>query len=226
MTLGLNTTGLAYPSNLDWCSWVQRLLAGVEGAATNYRSATAPDSGAPVLWADREAGIWWEDIGVDGSVLNPVMKRWVKLTSGPDTYGWKKVCAFYTQYLTAPIAITLSPAGPHAADVAFTTHSLAALFDAQADHIDAHRVVAALIDFDVKETGTVPANDTDAYLAVRSNGGTDERRIYCQVSSRPVRDRFWVVLDASEQFEWSVQVGTGTPNLSVAAQILAWQELQ
>lgn len=227
MTQKLNVTSYPYPASLSFCQWLPKLLEGVETAATCYFGAADPTTSAPEAWGARQLGTLWWDSGVDGTTLNPILKQWRLVSTGPDTYGWKRVCSLYEVKLTTKVGITFSPAGPFTADDpgggGWNTHSLAALFDANSAHLDEHRVVEALIDFQLADDATTAGG----YLELRTTGESNEVQIRLPAGAQPVHVREWVLLDASEQFDWRVFIGSGgTPSVALQANLLGWKEMQ
>ena len=97
---------------------------GVDSAISWNALATDPDDG----WGSSQEGWPWNDIGIVGTSLNPRLARWEDLTGG-GSWGWRYLCLRYLKWLTAPQAITFSPAPPYTADLVYTDVDLTTLLN-------------------------------------------------------------------------------------------------
>lgn len=225
MTQLYNTSGGAAPASTDQASdYMGRCKNGIETALSDYSGSTDPSSGAPVAWGANEVGFKWLDTT---NAAYPVLKRWQQLTSSP-TYGWRQLRMRKLIWPDTPQAITFSPAGPLAADQTWTTLALTTLLDAGS--LQDVGEVQALVDAVLLRVRVTPgASETlgasDCYMAFRKTGTSQEFRVYPQVAGRPFEAEIWVPLDTSEQFDWSVVVGTGTPDFAYQAEIRGLLEL-
>src|SRR5436190_4485822 len=103
MSLGQNTNGRPRraATGQTWAEQLSYIGYGLDAACANLSSATDPSTSAPVAWGILEVGRLWHDIGVDGSVANPVLKIWQQITAGP-TYGWRRLRIPKVKFLNAP----------------------------------------------------------------------------------------------------------------------------
>lgn len=207
---------------------------GLDTIGTCYYGATDPSSGASPAWGASECGRLWLDCGVDGSVQNPVLKRWQQLTSGP-TYGWRHLRGIKQHELTAPVAVTLSSASPITADVlTFTDKDLSTEIDTVTDNDDM-TVVAVRLRVRVREAGTIKAvaaadigdsgaDGTIGGLHFRQKGTTVEQAVIPVVSGLIVERDFWLGLDSSEVFQFAAVVGSASPSLAYDIQMIGYRE--
>lgn len=222
MVLGLNSPSWPYPQNLSWCQWLTRLRQAAEAAATHDWSAVDPSASAPATWGEREAGRHWEDVGVDGTLVNPVGKKWRKLTAA-GSWGWKKRCTPYHKRLTTRAQVldlddlaVDTPGGG-----AWTALSLASELNLHQDAAE-HRVIEVLLDVQIVEAGTVGS----ARVELRTPGSDNAIAIYAPAAGVPAHTREWIVLDASEELEYRVFVGGGSPDCHVDLWLHGFRELQ
>lgn len=205
-----------------WGGYVQN---GLQTALTHDAGTADPSSGAPTTWGASDVGRLWLDIT---DALNPVWKLWQALTAGP-TYGFRTLRYWKTKWLTAPQAVTFSPASPAAADVAAADCDLTTLLDGagvQDTSQTAMTVRAAWLRIRVR-TGaseTITAATDHAYFQVNEKSSTVVQRLYCQVQNRYVEGTFLVPLDSSEIFQFLVKVGGGTPAFEYEAWLVGFAE--
>lgn len=197
---------------------------GVDSAWTDNALATDPASGES--WGSAQVGAKWLDIGVDGTELNPVFKRWERLTGG-GIYGWRTLCLRYVKWLTAPVTVTLSPGGPYTADQAYTDLDMTTLLDgAGVQDNDDKVVVGVWLRVMVVDTGTLGTGaSNEVWFAVRKKGETVEQKLRCLVSDVVNEATLRVGLDASEIFQWSVQVANTSPSMTVTVELIGFEEL-
>lgn len=205
-----------------WGGYVQN---GINTALTHDAGTADPSSGAPVTWSADDVGRLWLDIT---SALNPVWKLWQALTAGP-TYGFRTLRYWKIKTLTAPQAVTFSPASPAAADVAASDCDLTTLLDTagvQDTSQTAATVRAVWMRIRVR-TGaseTITAATDHAYFQVNEKSATVVQRIYCQVANRHVEETLLVPLDSDEIFQFLVKVGGGTPAFEYEAWVVGFAE--
>lgn len=209
-----------------WAGYVEQ---GLLTALTDYVSTTDPSSGASPSWGADEVGRRWLDTGVSGTVNNPVLKRWEKLTAGP-TYGWRPLRAIGIKWLTAPKALTLS-GSPAAADVATADYDFSTdLADGgsgavkDADGYALKSVIAVYLRHVVKpgNSETLAAGSDDAYVSWNAKGATDLRYVRAVAAGRKTEGLLWVALNSSQIAQITVKVGGGTPSFDFGtAEILA-----
>lgn len=199
---------------------------GLDTALTHDAGSSDPSSGATVAWGAADVGRLWLDTT---TAALPVLKMWCQLTAGP-TYGWRTLRLLKTKHLSAPQAVTFSPASPAAADVAWADVDLTTLLDTAGvqDTGDTARTVAAVllrVRVAAGASETLPGTGSDGcYFAVKAKGSTQDKRVYPQVADRYVEAEFWTALDSDEIFEFMVDVGGGTPNFRYAAWVVAFAE--
>lgn len=201
---------------------------GVNTAAARYSGSSDPSSGASPAWGATEVGRTWHDTT---DVANPVEKEWQQLAASGPTYGWRTMRRWKVKLLSAPQAVTFSPASPAAADVAATDCSLATLLNGSAGSVqDASQVESTVRAVQMRirvRTGaseTITAATDHAYFQVNEKGATVVQRLYCQVANRYVETTVWVGLNSSEVFQFLVKVGGGTPAFEYEAWVIGFAE--
>lgn len=219
MTQAWNNTGFPAAATTDDIDVAgAALINGVKTALTRYWGSADPSSGAPTAWGSAELGTeWWDSTDTD----NPVRKVWSRLTAAP-TYGWRTLRYPKLKWLTTPAAVTFSPASPAAADVVYTDVDLTSLLDSSCQ--DAGQLLpvvkAVLLRIRVRETGTIATGD-NTYFKIRGKGTTDERKLYCKVSSVYEEQDVWVSLDSAGAFQFGIDVGSASPNVEYEAWVRA-----
>lgn len=209
--------------------WAGYMQEGILTALCDYVSTSDPSSGASPSWGADEIGRRWLDTGVSGTVNNPVLKRWEKLTAGP-TYGWRPLRAIGIKWLTTPKALTLS-GSPAAADVTTTDYDFSTdLADGgsgavkDADGYALKTVIAVYLRHVVKpgNSETLAAGSDDCYVSWNAKGATDLRYVRAAAAGRKAEGLLWVALNSSQIAQYAVKVGGGTPAFDFGtAEILA-----
>lgn len=233
MSLGWNTSGRPRraATGQTWAEQASYFGYGIDAAMTHQSSATDPSTGAPSAWGSSEVGTLWLDIGVDGTAANPVLKQWQQITATP-TYGWRRMRLRKMKWLNDPATdgtVVFTTASPQVADVAWEDLPFATILDdaSSGDVQDANNVAAkvteVLLRVRITDSGTI-SSATKGYIAFRAKGGSQEYRIYAQVSGRPVEEEIWVPLDTNEKAQWSAVVGTGAPSFAYSATVVAFAE--
>lgn len=200
---------------------------GIDTALTHWDGASDPQDS----WGSDEQGYLGNSrgawTGVTGSSLNPKWARWEDLTGG-GSYGWRALKLRMLKFLTTPVTVSLSPAGPYSADDALDGTNLqdvtTILDGAGVQDNDDKLVTEILLRIRVQTGASETLGADNAYFVVRQPSSTAEHRVYAQVVNRYAERDVWVPLDSSEQFEWGVYVGGGTASFTVALQLLAFME--
>lgn len=190
---------------------------GVETALTSFYGATDPNPGT---WGSAELGYEWIDVGVDGSVLNPVRKRWEQV-SGTPTYGWRKLFIKHIKWHTAGIALAIN--GNKTIDVTWTDIDLSTALVAAQELSGYKNILAVILRVSVDadpDAGSFGADDF--YIAFRRKGDTDAnviQKVYAPPLANRKDERTIVVpLDSSEVCQYMVEIGgSGSPSMNVAA---------
>lgn len=218
MSLGWNTSGRPRraATGQTWAEQFTYVGYGLDAAMTHQASATDPSTSAPVAWGSSEVGTFWLDIGVDGTAANPVLKQWQQITAGP-TYGWRRMRLRKVKWLNDPATdgtVVFTTTSPQTADVAWEDVPFATILDdsSSGDVQDANNVAAKVTEVLLRVRYTESGVITDAtkgYIAWRAKGGSQEYRIYAQVTGRPTEAEIWVPLDSNEKAQFSLVVGTG-----------------
>lgn len=197
---------------------------GILTALTRAASNTDPITAATRTWGESDVGRPWLDIS---DPLNPIPKTWVKIDNTP-TYGWRPDNGRAFFHLTTPASVTLSPAGPHSADVAFTAKDLSADLSALQGSDDEVLVREVILRVRVR-TGaseTLVAGSDTAYASFRTTGGTNEQRVYAHAVNRWAEQTIKVPLDSAESLDFAVVVGGGTAAFEVSVEILGYTQLK
>jgi hypothetical protein len=221
-----NTSGYPAPAlTMDGDDYFAGNHNGVLTALTNHSGAPDPSSGAPVAWGADEVGRVWLDTT---DPANPVFKLWQQL-SGTPTYGWRTLRYLKTKWLTAPQAVTFSPASPAAADVAATDVDLTTLLDGAGvqDTSQTAPVVKGVwlrVRVRTGASETITAATDHAYFQLNEKSSTVVQRLYCQVANRYVERTVFVPLDSGEIFQFLVKVGGGTPAFEYEAWVVGLVE--
>lgn len=222
MTAKWNSPSYPKPASSDMGdTWLDALYDGVDTARTLHAGSTDPSTSAPTAWGADDVGALWFDTTAPAS---PVLKVWQQLAASGPSYGWRTLRIPKVKWLTTPAAVTFSPTSPAAADVAFTDVSLATLLNSNQDAGQTEAAVGSVLMRLRCYTGaseTIPTGSDNCYFAVRTKGGTNEQRLYPQVANRLVETTVWVPLDASEVFQFAIDVGGGTPSFTYEAEVLA-----
>ena len=218
-----DTSGAPKPTsgvdNAD--TWMAAVLDGVDAAITQSSGTGDPSSGAG--WGAAQVGRPWYDIT---DPYNPVLKVWTRYNTGGTDYGWLPAKYHRVHLTDSDPAVTMPFSSPAAADVAWTTLSLATLIGT---HQDAtfQLAKAVLVELYVVVTAgasEVLTNAAKGYIAFRKKGSTQEHRVYAQVAGRPVTALVRVPVDSAEDLETKVVVGTGTPSFAFSVALRAIHE--
>lgn len=220
-----STGGFPVPgASTDFCDYLASLNSGVETVATHFAGATDPDDS----WGADEVGYPWLDFGIDGTTVQPLAKRWERLTTG-GTYGWRLLCLRYWAWVDDPgtdTPITFGGSLPYTADRASSDISLAALLNTVQVHND-KPVDAVLMRVRVKDAFSSGSRGQDAgYVEFTHKGSTSWRqRVYVNNSDEWVEQLIIVPLNSAEEFSYSVVVATGTsPSFQLQGWIIGWLE--
>lgn len=205
----------------DADTWMAAVLDGVNAATTRYSGTSDPSSGAG--WGATQVGREWLDIT---DPYNPILKEWVRHNTGGTDYSWRKVRYHRVHLTTTDPAVTMPFSTPAAADVAWSTLSLATLIGTYQD-ATYQLAKAVAVELYVKVTAGASETLTDAtkgYLAFRKKGSTQEHAVFAQVAGRPVTALVRVPVDSSEELETKVVVGGGTPSFAFTVALRAIYE--
>lgn len=202
-------------------TWMSALLDGIDAAASRYSGTSDPSSGAG--WGATQVGREWLDIT---DPYNPVLKEWIRFDTGGSDYAWRPVKVHRVHLTTTDPAVTMPFASPAAADVGWTTLSLATLIGT---HQDATFQLAKAVLVELYVTVTAGAsevltNAAKGYLAFRKKGSTQEHAVFAQVAGRPTTAIVRVPVDSAEDLETKVVVGTGTPSFAFSVALRAIHE--
>jgi len=202
-------------------TWMAALLDGVDAAASRYSGTSDPSSGAS--WGAAQVGRQWHDTT---DPYNPVDKEWDRFDTGGTDYGWRTDTRVRVYRTTTDPAVTMPFASPAAADVAWTTLSLATLIGTYQD-ATFQTSKAKAVELYVVLTAGASETLTDAtkgYLAFRKKGSTQEHAVFAQVAGRPTTAIVRVPVDSSEELETKIVVGGGTPSLAFSVALRSIEE--
>lgn len=205
---------------------IARAIKGIDAARTTYSGTSAPSDGT---WGASEVGAMWLDTGTSTA---PVLKIWALLASGGPAYGWriarlKKIVRVHeTSDFAAPAAVTMGVSSPAGSSSAWTTVSLAtSLSTIQESTHSERKVIAVKLLVTVAPGASETISGVLARLEFRKTGETDVLA-YAEgvAASRASTKVIDLPLDASEQFDWRVIVGGGTPSFAFTASIVEYSE--